>query len=60
MLSPDDSRAMNLLVLLALALFIGVQVFPLGARWHRRALILGLVLLAAALVFTVLAWSPRP
>jgi len=60
MLSPDDSRTMNLLVLLALALFIGVQALPLDPLWRRRALILGLVLLAAALVFTVLAWSPRP
>jgi hypothetical protein len=60
MLSAADSRTMQLLVLLALALFIGVQAFPLSEVWRRRALMLGAVLLLAALIFTVLAWGERP
>ncbi len=59
MLSQDAARAMELLVLLSLALFIGVQAWPLAPRWRRRGLVLGAALLAAAVVFTVLAWQPR-
>lgn len=60
MLNATDSRTMQLLVLLALALFIGVQAFPLSEVWRRRVLVLGVVLLLVALIFTVLAWGERP
>ncbi|MBB4285620.1 hypothetical protein [Roseospira goensis] len=56
MLETAEAQTMQVLVLVALALFIGVQAFPIGPVWRRRGLILGAVCLAVAVVFTVVAW----
>lgn len=56
MLETAEAQAMQVLVLLALALFLISQLGRVGPVWRRRGLILGALCLGAAVVFTVIAW----
>ncbi|WP_299440734.1 hypothetical protein [uncultured Rhodospira sp.] len=54
--TTGEAQAMEVLVLLSLALFIGVQAFPMSPTWRRRGLILGAVCLGVAVIGTIVTW----